>query len=125
MYSSEEEITEYLSLLLTNTEHHELLYSASSSVLQSVLPLFADADALTLFHSLSSALYISELVRVSMFIPSESSSMTAFDEFSTYSHCVDNPFLDQLRRRRALQRRLPRALHLGSVLWLPIAPEAL
>ncbi len=83
IYFEEQDITNYLSPIIRNTDYHQILYSITSSIID-LFKYIPTKQSLDLYNLLSSSLYISELIRISLSIPGES-AFTIFDEFSIYS----------------------------------------
>eukprot|EP01083_Nonionella_stella_P037527 102304_1 len=85
IYYGEDDITSSLSPIITNMNYHPSLYSLSSSIID----VLHSASSVSLYNLLYSALYISELVRISLSIPGES-RLKLFDGFDIYSGRIQN-----------------------------------
>eukprot|EP01083_Nonionella_stella_P227242 806428_1 len=88
IYHDTTDITHKLSPLTTHPNDHSILYSLASAMI-ALFRTLPSTQYITLYNLLSDALYISELVRISLSIPFES-TFTEFDDFTLYSARVKN-----------------------------------
>eukprot|EP01083_Nonionella_stella_P056165 148071_1 len=92
IYDGDTDVTNSISPIIIHPNYHHLLYSLSSSIIQ----FFSHVPSepyIVLHHLVSDALYISQLVRVSLSIPYES-AFTEFNDFAIYSVRVNNQNID-------------------------------
>eukprot|EP01083_Nonionella_stella_P056163 148065_1 len=88
IYHDTTDVTNNLSPLTTHPNDHPILYSLASAMI-ALFRTLPSTQYITLYNLLSDALYISELVRISLSIPFES-TFTEFDDFTLYSARVKN-----------------------------------
>ncbi len=92
IYYKKNDITSNLSPIIVDPNYHHLLHEITESIIDLIkhIPYHHSID---LYNLISSALYISELIRVSLSISGEL-SFTDFDGFSIYSLRVHDEYIN-------------------------------